>query len=317
MGELTTSVLISTYNGEKYIIEQLDSIRTQTVPVDEVIIRDDRSKDRTREVIDQYLKEHHLDSWKLICNSQNIGWKKNFRKGMDDCTKDLVFLCDQDDIWHPDKVKDMLNCMEKNPSINVLVSDYHLKYENAVSSSRYDVFRKEMNNTGELVRIPFTSRWPYINRPGCVYCVRRSFFLEIRDYWDDEVAHDGLFWRFAMASNSLWNIKKNEIEFRRHGGNATGTRELSIASRLEEIDLFTKSFQRVLSYCEQRGDESKCQMIRRGLHWLSIRKKMFEEHRFFLWFLLAFRYGKYYSSYKGLLGDVIYYFRSKDRKNYR
>lgn len=309
MRKLSTSVLISTYNGEKYIIEQLVSIRNQSVPVDEVIIRDDQSSDHTAKVVEEYIEKNDLKQWKLIRNTQNMGWKRNFHCGMDDCTKDLIFLCDQDDIWNVDKVKDMVEVMSNNSSINVLVSDFSLKYENNVKDSRYDVFKGEMNNSGHLQQLHFDSRWPYIKRPGCTYCVRKSFFMEIQEFWDERISHDGILWRFSMASDSLWKLQKNEIQFRRHGGNVTGTRELSIASRLEEINLFILSFRQVYKYCKKRGDLEKCQLLKRGLKWLTIRKEMFQQRKCWLWFILALRYEKYYSSYKGLLGDVLYYFK--------
>lgn len=308
---LSTSVLISTYNGEKYIMEQLDSIRIQSVAVDEVIIRDDASNDHTPQIIEEYINNHNLEHWYLIRNSKNIGWKKNFRNGMDDCTKDIVFLCDQDDIWRVDKVKDMVHAFKENTKINVLVSDYYLKYENSVSKSRYDIYQQEMDNTGKIEQIQFTSRWPYVNRPGCTFGVRRSFYLTIKDLWDVNVAHDGIFWRYSIASDSLYRLHKNEIEYRRHGRNVTGTRDFSISNRINEINLYITFFEELLSYCKSRNDNKKINIISNGLKWLILRKSMFENKKCYVWFLLAFCYSDYYSSVKGLLADALYYFRAK------
>ena len=65
------SVAMATYNGEKYIERQLDSIRMQTREVDEVIICDDQSKDRTVEVIEKYIEQHQLQGWSISVNEEN------------------------------------------------------------------------------------------------------------------------------------------------------------------------------------------------------------------------------------------------------
>ena len=102
---MKTSVVISTYNGEKYIIEQLESIRTQSVPVDEVLIFDDCSKDNTVEICINYIKMFHLIGWKIKRNEQNLGFVKNFIYGLYETSGDVIFLADQDDIWKYNKVE--------------------------------------------------------------------------------------------------------------------------------------------------------------------------------------------------------------------
>ena len=99
------SVVVTTYNGRKYIFEQLDSIRDQSRPADEVLILDDKSSDGTFEAVQEYIRKNHLWEWKIIANQTNIGWKRNFKKGFDLCGGDYVFPCDQDDVWHLDKIE--------------------------------------------------------------------------------------------------------------------------------------------------------------------------------------------------------------------
>ena len=76
------SVVISTYNGSKYILEQLDSIRNQTRRADEVMIIDDCSTDDTVEKINNFLKKYNLNNWKIVKNVENKGWKRNFMEGI-------------------------------------------------------------------------------------------------------------------------------------------------------------------------------------------------------------------------------------------
>ena len=109
------SVAMATYNGAEYIVEQLESIRTQTMAVDEVIICDDCSKDDTVAVVQKYIEEHDLtDTWKIEVNEKNLGYASNFIGAAMKTTGDLIFFCDQDDVWVPDRIKVMTELMEKN-----------------------------------------------------------------------------------------------------------------------------------------------------------------------------------------------------------
>ena len=81
------SVCMGVYNGEKYIKEQLESIRLQTRQPDEVILCDDRSTDTTCQVVDEYLTEHsELTGWSFLHNEKNLGYPENFYHVMDCCT---------------------------------------------------------------------------------------------------------------------------------------------------------------------------------------------------------------------------------------
>ena len=102
------SVVMTTYNGQKYLRDQMDSLREQTMPIDEVIIMDDCSTDDTPVLVSAYIAEHSLKGWKLVRNKQNQGWKKNFKSGFDLSTGDYIFPCDQDDIWRMDKIQKMV-----------------------------------------------------------------------------------------------------------------------------------------------------------------------------------------------------------------
>ena len=72
---LNTSVVMTTFNGAKYIFEQLESIRGQTLCVDEVLIFDDGSTDQTVQIINDYIQSNGLENWTIKINDQNLGWK--------------------------------------------------------------------------------------------------------------------------------------------------------------------------------------------------------------------------------------------------
>ena len=119
------SVAMATYNGAQYIEEQLESIRIQTMPVDEVRICDDGSSDDTVEVICHYIREHGLESsWSVEVNQENLGYASNFMKAVGLTNGDYVFFCDQDDIWIADRAERMIGLMEAHPDMLLLGSEF-------------------------------------------------------------------------------------------------------------------------------------------------------------------------------------------------
>ena len=119
------SVALATYNGSRYITEQLDSILSQTMYVDEIIICDDKSSDDTVKIINQYIKEKNLsDVISLHVNERNLGYASNFMKAVKMTAGDYIFFCDQDDIWTKQRVQQMVDIMNSNSKILLLGSEF-------------------------------------------------------------------------------------------------------------------------------------------------------------------------------------------------
>ena len=122
------SVVLALYNGEKYIKEQLVSIINQTKPVQEIVICDDCSTDKSIDIV-QELKEMTLGiSFKIIQNKKNLGYIRNFHEGISASKGDFIFLADQDDIWMPDKVEVMLRFM-KESNATLACSNFSLIFQ--------------------------------------------------------------------------------------------------------------------------------------------------------------------------------------------
>jgi glycosyltransferase involved in cell wall biosynthesis len=97
------SIAMATYNGEKYIREQLDSILKQTYQDFELIVCDDCSMDSTWEILKDYKKKDRRIA--IHQNDKNIGFKENFQKAILLCQSDYIALSDQDDIWYPNHLE--------------------------------------------------------------------------------------------------------------------------------------------------------------------------------------------------------------------
>src|SRR5258708_26884212 len=104
MEESRFSVAMCTYNGAKFVQEQLRSIVAQSAPVQEIIICDDGSADESCAIVDAFSREHP-GIIRLYRNSTRLGYSQNFAQAISLCRGDIIFLSDQDDSWLPARVE--------------------------------------------------------------------------------------------------------------------------------------------------------------------------------------------------------------------
>lgn len=216
---------MSTYNGSQYIQAQLDSIKDQTRPADEVLIFDDGSSDNTYEIIANYIALFGLVNWKLKKNPQNYGWKKSFMNAISCATGDLIFTADQDDIWCLDKVEKMSSILNDNSNIELLVGNYQ--------EFRFNEVPCEIERgTGKIIPLGQGNRWRYIQRPGCVFAFTKELRNAFLQCWCEGYAHDLLLWQLAALSNKLYLYDQTVILFRRHDRNATPSKAKYLVDRV-------------------------------------------------------------------------------------
>ena len=109
--ESKVNILVATYNGEKYLSELFDSLLSQTYPNITIYVLDDGSSDHTMDIINEYKNK----GIKLIPNAHNLGYPFSFYKLLTNCgDADYYCLCDQDDVWYPDKVETSIQILEKS-----------------------------------------------------------------------------------------------------------------------------------------------------------------------------------------------------------
>jgi glycosyltransferase involved in cell wall biosynthesis len=116
------SVALATFNGEKFLKTQLESINKQTRLPDELVVSDDCSTDATVDVILAFKK---IAKFNVILsrNSKTVGYSANFQRAISLCTGDLIFICDQDDKWFESKIEVMSSYMEENPEVFIAIND--------------------------------------------------------------------------------------------------------------------------------------------------------------------------------------------------
>jgi len=112
-GRPLVSVVIATYNGERFLREQLDSIIAQTYKPIEIVAVDDCSTDNTVAILNEYANQS--GNFRVIRNPQNLGYQKNFEKGFTLAEGDYIAPCDQDDIWLPGKIEVLVDNIGNHP----------------------------------------------------------------------------------------------------------------------------------------------------------------------------------------------------------
>ena len=129
----TISIALAAYNGKKYIAQQLESLLKQTRLPDEIVICDDSTDDLTYQALEPFLSSGII---KYIKNPQPLGVVKNFEKAINHCTGEYIFLCDQDDVWLPEKVEILANTLSENPTVDGVFCNSFLVDENLVKLNK-------------------------------------------------------------------------------------------------------------------------------------------------------------------------------------
>ncbi len=121
-GSPSFSIALCTYNGEKYLAQQLESLAQQTRLPCELVVFDDGSSDNSRDMLEQFAKAS-LFPVRLSFNPSNVGSTENFSRAMKACTGDWIALCDQDDVWLPEKLQRFAEAIEQHSDALLFFSD--------------------------------------------------------------------------------------------------------------------------------------------------------------------------------------------------
>ncbi len=301
---------MATYNGEKYIIEQLDSIRLQTQPPDEVIMCDDVSSDNTVQVVKSYIEEYGLDNWQIIENEKNLGYYDNFFKTIFMSRGDTIYLSDQDDVWDLNKIKTFEALYAEKPEAMMIQSN--VKF---IDSLGRPLRTREpyhlIPDTGELIKLPAESMCKH---QGSGYTM--SFRREVSDVIEknslDKLKeghrfHDVLLGIAAIALGDCYLDQRIYDKHRLHDSNATrrsGTSSVSDRTKAKQLEIVTsrvQDFSTMLNYCT----DDKREILEQFRDVAQKRKDLIERFSPRKFFRVA-GVRKYYSSKLGVFTDLMY-----------
>lgn len=309
---MKNSVIMATYNGEKYITEQLDSIRNQTLPPDEVIICDDCSSDNTRTIINEYISKYKLTGWQLYSNEKNIGFFDNFFKALRLSTGDIIYLSDQDDVWDKDKLRTFTMQFEKNTNLMMVQSDFRFidEYGNLLNKKEhYHGFTN--GNFCELTSFEMCK----FAGSGYTMSFRRRVFEKIFDLCLNEKKdifkfHDIMIGLVAVSEGECLLCRNIIDKHRIHENNITKKKNRSYTSgrtKRDQIDILEKRYQYFNIISESTIDSLKKIIFKDFALFSLTRKEVIEKCRISkLLYLIARR--KMYASKVGVIVDLLYAF---------
>lgn len=209
------SVAICTFNGANFIEPQLESILSQSRPPDEVIICDDASTDNTINIVQRITSQCPI-TLRIIQNEKRLGIIKNFEKAIRCTTGDIIFLCDQDDVWFKEKIDTLSAPFVENDKIglvygNAILTDATLRQTNYTLFNR----RRYLQLNNERLAYQLVAG---VGINGCTMSFRASlkdFILPLSEEW----GHDHWIAFIAHAVMDTRAIEKPLMFYRRHGHN--------------------------------------------------------------------------------------------------
>ncbi|HEM2774318.1 glycosyltransferase family 2 protein [Streptococcus suis] len=220
---MKVNILMSTYNGQQFLAEQIRSIQEQTYTDWTLFIRDDGSSDNTKEILKDFERQdsriHLIDSDK----SDNLGVIKSFHKLVNHDRADYYFFSDQDDVWLPNKLELSLNEAQNYPAnlplmvymdLKVVNQDLEIMTESMVKSQSHHANTELVQ---ELTENTVTGGVAMINHT----------LAEMWQETDDVLMHD---WYLALLASAFGNLvfidQPGEL-YRQHSDNVLGARTLS------------------------------------------------------------------------------------------
>ncbi len=231
------SIAMATYNGEKYLAEQLDSILAQTVQDFELIVCDDCSSDSTAEILSRYAEKD--SRIKIFVNEKNLGFVKNFEKAVSLCSGEYIALSDQDDVWFAGHLEILLRNIKDKDLIcgNAVLCDENLKTINTdlLSVSKIDFLPDNKDD------------WFFFLLHGNIFQGAASLFksniIEKALPIPSKVKfHDRWLALVAASENGVSYITKPILYYRRHGENITHIEKWNIFLRIKNA-LFYDDYQ--------------------------------------------------------------------------
>ena len=235
------AVLLSTYNGEKFLAAQIDSLLGQSHKNFILVVRDDGSNDRTVSILESYALNHSVRIRLLSRDGQNLGASGGFAFLVDyviknkeslGLTSSYMMFCDQDDTWFPEKIERLLTAMlaaeEDNDSILPIIVHSDLE---VVSEQNTVIAKSLINYQGlEIERNSFPNLVISNLVTGCTALINQSLAEKALPIPENAIMHDWWLALVATAFGKLVYLNIPLVHYRQHGNNAIGAKEFTKVS---------------------------------------------------------------------------------------
>lgn len=247
---LRCAVVLCTYNGARFLPQQLESLRAQTVQPAQYVLSDDASSDDTWAMLQAFASERIAAGCELILhrNEGNRGYVRHFEQALQRADAEVLLPCDQDDVWHPGKIARMAEVFAARPGLLMLHADARLVDGEGKPSGRglfevLEVTADEMQAMHEGRAFDVLLRRNIVT--GAVMALRRRLLegaFPVGDGW----AHDEWLAMLAAMQGEADTLDEAWVDYRQHGGNQIGVRERSVVQKHLGIGVGRREFLRRL-----------------------------------------------------------------------
>lgn len=225
MEKIEISVCMATYNGEKFVEKQLKSILEQSKLVDEIVISDDNSSDKTIEIIEKIKRKTKIPI-KILINKRK-GVISNFENALNSCRGKYIFLADQDDIWLKNKVETVYKKLIK---YDLVVHNARIIDSEDILLNIPEYFKIRNSKKGLLKNLYKNS---YI---GCCMAFNRKILEKALPFPLSIPMHDSWIGLIAEIYGKVYFNKEVLFYYRRHESNVTELNN-SKNSRLKQFQM--------------------------------------------------------------------------------
>lgn len=234
---LKVSVALATHNGERFIGEQIASILAQTLPVSEIVLSDDASSDRTVEIVEGLVAEYqkaHGSAPELVVlrNDPPLKVTQNFAQVIAHCTGDLIALCDQDDVWHPDRIERLAARFDEL-AVQLVFSNARQVDANGAYLG-HDLFEAMGMSAGERALVDDGRAFEQFMRrnlaTGATVMFRRSL-AELAAPFPDAWLHDEWLAVIAAAYDGVRIHDEALTDYRQHDKNEVGMSKMNLSRK--------------------------------------------------------------------------------------
>ncbi len=222
------SIALATYNGSKYLREQLDSILAQTRMDFEVIACDDCSSDNTIQILQEYAAKDNR--FHVFPSKENLGFKKNFEKALSLCSGDFIACCDQDDIWTNDHLQLLIDNLDTNDCIgaNALIVNEHGDSLNLTLKDSLSITITP-NTTDSIFK--HECFYNLIQGTACLF--KKTLLSSILPFPEGIKFHDHWIALNASMQNGCKYTSDIILHYRTHSQNVTGFKKFNLVHSLK------------------------------------------------------------------------------------
>jgi glycosyltransferase involved in cell wall biosynthesis len=284
MSDLRISVSLCTYNGDRFLLEQLESLAKQSRLPDQLVIADDASSDRSLQIAESFAARAPFPV-EVHAHTRNVGYAANFGRALERCDGAVLALCDQDDVWHPEKLARLEAVFEADPGVGMVFSDAELVDSELrpLGSTMWQAAgfspaqRRIAEEEGVLEVLLFRS---VVMGAAMAFRARHvGLVLPV----GDRVDHDAWIALLISTTAEVAFVEEPLLLYRQHGGNQIGAPQRGLVSRwrlarTERRRVLARHRELCSSVLERLVacgvENEKVERLRRSIHHLALRTSL-------------------------------------------